>query len=295
LGAETQADAVDNTTKATNNNNAGFVQLQLKFGERVFSTLSLRHDDNERFGGKTTYRVAPALAVPETGTKFLGSVGTGFKAPSLDQLFINFPSFNFFGNPNLQPEESFGYDAGFEQAMFDKRVRFGATYFHNDIDNLIVTNDSGTSYANVAKAETFGAESFIAWKPLDRLSLRADYTYTIARDDVLDRPLLRRPKHKASLTAGVQATEALNLSATVLYVGPRVDGNRDFSIQRQKGDGYALVNLAGAYDVGNGVTVFARVENLFDREYEDPNGFLRPGFGAFAGVKVAFDAVKLVP
>jgi vitamin B12 transporter len=295
LGAETQADTIDNTTKATNNNNAGFVQLQSKFGERVFSTLSLRHDDNERFGGKTTYRVAPALAVPETGMKFLGSVGTGFKAPSLDQLFTNFPSFNFFANPNLQPEESFGYDAGFEQAVFDKRVRFGATYFHNDIDNLIITNDSGTSYANVAKAETFGAESFIAWKPLDRLSLRADYTYTIARDDVLDRPLLRRPKHKASLTAGLQASEALNLSATVLYVGPRVDGNRDFSIQRQKGDGYALVNLAGAYDVGNGVTFFGRVENLFDREYEDPNGFLRPGFGAFAGVRVAFDAVRLVP
>lgn len=295
LGAETQADTIDNTTRATNNNNAGFVQLQSKFGERVFSTLSLRHDDNERFGGKTTYRVAPALAVPETGTKFLGSVGTGFKAPSLDQLFTNYPSFNFFDNPNLQPEESFGYDAGFEQAVFEKRVRFGATYFHNDIDNLIVTNDSGTSYANVAKAETFGAESFIAWKPLDRLSLRADYTYTIARDAVLDRPLLRRPKHKASLTAGVQATEAFNLSATVLYVGSRVDGNRDFSIQRQKGDGYALVNLAGVYDLGNGVTFFARVENLFDREYEDPNGFLRPGFGAFAGVRVAFDAVRLVP
>lgn len=295
LGAETQADTIDNATRATNNNNAGFVQLQSKFGERLFSTLSLRHDDNERFGGKTTYRVAPAVAVPETGTKFLGSVGTGFKAPSLDQLFTNYPMFNFLGNPNLQPEESFGYDAGFEQALFEKRVRFGATYFHNDIDNLIATNDSGTSYANVAKAETFGAESFIAWTPLGWLGLRADYTYTIARDEVLDRPLLRRPKHKASLTADVQASDALTLSATVLYVGPRVDGNRDFSIQRQKGDGYALVNLAGSYDLGNGVAVFARVENLLDREYEDPNGFLRPGFGAFAGVKVAFDAARLVP
>jgi vitamin B12 transporter len=130
---------------------------------------------------------------------------------------------------------------------------------------------------------------------LESLRLRTDYTYTIARDDDLDRPLLRRPKHKASLTADLQATDALTLSAIVLYVGSRVDGNRDFSIQRQKGDSYALVNLAGSYDLGNGVTFFARVENLLDRDYEDPNGFLRPGFGAFAGVKVAFDAVRLMP
>jgi vitamin B12 transporter len=294
LGAETQADTIDNTTHATNNNHAGFVQLQSKFGERLFSTLSLRHDENESFGGKTTYRVAPAVAIPETGTKLLGSVGTGFKAPSLDQLFTNYPLFNFFGNPDLQPEESFGYDAGFEQKI-GERVRLGATYFHNDIDNLIVINDSGTSYANVAKATTFGAESFIAWQALEQLSVRADYTYTIARDDVLHRPLLRRPKHKASLHAGYQATDALNLSATLLYVGPRVDGNRDFSVPREKGDGYFLINLASSYDLGNGVTFFARIENLLDREYEDPNGFLRPGFGAFAGVRVALDAVRLVP
>jgi vitamin B12 transporter len=294
LGAETQSDTIDNSTHATNNNHAGFVQLQSKFGGRVFSTISLRHDDNESFGGKTTYRVAPALAIAETGTRLLASVGTGFKSPSLDQLFTNYPLFNFFGNPKLQPEESFGYDAGFEQRA-GERVRFGATYFHNDIDNLIVTNDAGTSYANVAKATTFGAESFVAWQALDQLSLRADYTYTIARDDVLDRPLLRRPKHKASLTAGYQASDALHLSASALYVGPRVDSNRDFSVPREKGDGYLLVNLAGAYDLGNGVTLFARVENLLDRDYEDPNGFRRPGFGAFAGVRVALDAPRGAP
>ncbi len=56
-----------------------------------------------------------------------GSVGTGFKAPSLQQLFVSFPAFNFFANPNLKPEDSFGYDVGFEQAVWAERVQFGAT------------------------------------------------------------------------------------------------------------------------------------------------------------------------
>jgi vitamin B12 transporter len=57
-----------------------------------------------------------------------GSVGTGFKAPTLAELFQNFSSFNFFGNPNLKPETSIGYDLGFEQTVRGKRVQFGATY-----------------------------------------------------------------------------------------------------------------------------------------------------------------------
>jgi len=64
----------------------------------------VRYDQYDTFGGKTTFRIAPALLFPETGTKLKGSVGTGFKAPTLAELFQNFPSFNFFGNPNLKPE-----------------------------------------------------------------------------------------------------------------------------------------------------------------------------------------------
>jgi vitamin B12 transporter len=57
-------------------------------------------------------------------------------------------------------------------------------------------------------------------------------------------------------------------------------------------DAYYIVNVAAEYDVGKGVTLFTRADNLFDRRYEDPVGFQRPGFGFFAGVRVAWD-VKL--
>ena len=289
LGLETQRDEIrDSPISAETDNQAGFIQLQSSFADRLFTAVSLRQDHNDRFGDATTYRVAPALRFAETGTTLKGSVGSGFKAPSLTQLFVDFPAFNFFANPNLQPEESVGYDIGFEQKL-GSRVQIGATYFHNDIDNLIALSDSGTTNVNIGHAETYGVESFVAYRPWDTVNLRADYTYTVAEDADLDRLLLRRPRHKASLSGAWQATNAFSLSATVLYVGSRVDGNRDFSVQRLEADDYITVNLAGSYAISETVTAFARIENLFDQQYEDPTGFLRPGFGIFAGLRVAFD------
>jgi vitamin B12 transporter len=168
-------------------------------------------------------------------------------------------------------------------------VQFGVTYFHNDITNLIAPNETSTTNINIARATTYGAESFVAYQPVDQVTLRGDYTYTIATDDIAHDELLRRPKHKASAAVSWQATDVLSLTATTIYVGSWVDGNRDSSIPRLKAGSYTLVNLAGSYELGNGVQAFARIDNLLDRRYEDPTGFQRPGFGVFAGLKVAFD------
>ncbi|HEX8489930.1 MAG TPA: hypothetical protein VF626_02830, partial [Chthoniobacterales bacterium] len=84
--------------------------------------------------------------------------------------------------------------------------------------------------------------------------------------------------------------DRLTISASALYVGSQVDGNRSFSIQRLDTDPYFLVNLAADYDLGRGVTLFARIDNLFDERYENPTGFQRPGFGVFAGMRVNFAA-----
>ena len=288
--AEHQRDEISTPT-ASITDDAGMIQLQSSFGERFFNAASVRYDSYDTFGSKTTFRIAPALLIPETDSKLKGSVGTGFKAPTLAELFQNFPSFNFFGNPNLKPETSIGYDLGFEQAAVEKRVRFGATYFHNNIDNLITINDTSTSFVNVGKATTYGVENFLAVAPWEPLTLRADYTYLIAKNDILDQELIRRPKHKVSLDAAWHVTEAALLSATIVYVGPWRDVSRSGTVTGLTANGYALVNLAGSYDLGNGVSAYARIDNLLDRRYQSPIGFLRPGLGVFAGVRLALDPI----
>jgi vitamin B12 transporter len=170
------------------------------------------------------------------------------------------------------------------------RLRFGITYFHNDIDDLITTNARFTSLENRPSATTRGVEAFVSFAAAPTLTIRGDHTYTEARDNETGNELLRRPKHKASLAAIWQVTGDSTLSLSALHVGARVDGNRDFSIQRLTASPYTVINLVGTHELTRSTTLFGRVENLTDRQYQDPTGFERPGLGIFVGVKVRYDA-----
>jgi vitamin B12 transporter len=287
LGAEHQKDEITKPISAGTAVNSGYAELQSAFAGRLFNTLSVRYDANDRFGSKVTYRLAPAFLIEAAGTKLKASVGSGFKAPTLSEMFQNFPDFGFFGNPNLRPESSVGYDFGVEQRLADS-IQLGVTYYRNNIKNLITGNDTFTSYANVGRAVTDGIESFVSYQPLPALELRMDYTFTQAYDDILHEVLLRRPKHKASMTAEWRATAKLSISPRMLYVGPWIDGNRDFSIPRLTAGGYTIANVAANYDLTDRLSIFGRVENMFGRHYEEPVGFLQPSRGVYAGAKAKF-------
>jgi vitamin B12 transporter len=288
LGLEHERDAISLPISASTTINSGYGELQSKFGEDFFDTVSLRYDDNDRFGGKATYRIAPAYFIKDTGTKLKASIGTGFKAPTLSEMYQSFPPF-FFANPNLRPETTVGYDVGVEQALLSDVVRLGATYFHNNTKDLIDSNADFTSYTNIGRALTYGVESFVSYQPAGAYSARLDYTYTEAFDQSTNTELLRRPKNKVSFRNSWQATKKLSFDATILYVGSWLDGNRDFTnIAPLSAASFTTVNLAANYDFGDKLSVYGRINNLFDRKYEDPTGFLQPSLGAYAGVRVKF-------
>jgi len=288
LGAETARDALHpglsfgfpSTLSRGITTNAGFAELQSDFDFGLHNSVSIRYDDNSRFGNKTTWKIAPAWVIGDT--KLKASAGTGFKAPALQQLYGTFG-----GNALLKPETSFGYDVGIEQSLFDGAVTGGVTWFQNNIKNLIVSGPAPTfKLLNVGRARTDGVESFVAWKAMDTLTLRADYTYTDALDAGTKLALLRRPRHKASVGGDWQATDDLSLNATLLYVGPQIDGNRDFSIPRLKMPDYVTIDLAASYRLTEKWSLFGRIENLTDTDYQSPDGFLRPRLGAYGGIKV---------
>jgi vitamin B12 transporter len=286
LGAEHQRDSITVPISASTDINSGYAELQSSFSERLYDTLALRYDDNDRFGSKVTYRFAPAFLIKETGTKLKGSVGTGFKAPTLSEMFQSFPDFGFFANPNLRPETSLGWDLGVEQSLLSDALIFGVTYFHNDIKNLIDAN--ATTYLNIGRAVTDGVESFVTYRPIQTLTFRLDYTYTQATDQATQQELLRRPKNKESLNTNWQATNRLSLNATLLSVSSWVDTNRDGSIPRLNAPGYTTVDLAAIYDLSSHWALTGRVTNLFNRHYQNPDAFDQPTLGGFAGVKAKF-------
>src|SRR4029077_6874467 len=134
----------------------------------------------------------------------------------LSELYQDFPPF-FFANPNLKPESSTGFDAGFEQGFAQDALRFGVTYYYNRIRDLITTDTTGTTYANIGRATTDGIESFVSYRPITRLTLRADYTFTEATDDVRHQELLRRRKHKGDIDAAWQASDSWQMNLDVLW------------------------------------------------------------------------------
>lgn len=265
-----------------------YIQDEIKLWDRLFATLGIRIDDHSRFGSETTYRVAPAYLIKETNTKIKGTFGTGFKAPTLYQLFAPATLWGPIGNKDLKPEKSKGWDFGVEQNFFKNRVTLGATYFRNDFKDLIQF-DWGQGYINIAKAKTEGVELFASAKPIDDLTLRINYTYTDTEDKTTGEALIRRPKNKIGFDINYHFLNNGNVNLGVIYVGKRDD--LDFSIspsRRVKLDQYTLVNLAVSYDITKNFQLFGRVENLLDKEYEEVKGFGTPGLSFFGGMKLSF-------
>jgi vitamin B12 transporter len=305
LGAERQSDSIRTDSvgdydlfgnyqqmmrTASTGNSAGFVELQSEFTKNFFLVSNIRYDDNDSFGGHSTWRVAPVFIVPGTETKLKATYGTGFKAPTLTQLYVNNPAFYTIGNPALKPETSKGYDIGFEQPLFQNRASFGATYFNNEIANLINSTGydvalGGFSFENVGMAKAYGVESFVSLQATDTLRFRIDHTYTQTRDESTGLRLRRRPANKVTVAAIWNPIERATVTATVLHSSSWLDYDR-FGTTLLDSPAFTTVNLAANYDIDTHVSVFGRVDNLFDKKYEVPVGFLQPGLGVFAGIRL---------
>ncbi|OGR83903.1 MAG: hypothetical protein A2902_05380 [Elusimicrobia bacterium RIFCSPLOWO2_01_FULL_64_13] len=259
--------------------NGLYVQDQLKLWDSFFATLGGRVDDHERFGSKTTYRFGSAYVFQPTSGKVKGTYGTGFKAPSLFQLH------SAFGDKDLRPEESIGWDVGLEQPFFDERASLGAAYFRNDFKDLIDFDPAASRYANTVNARSSGVEAFAQARPFGPLRVRLDYTHTSTENKSTGQELLRRPRNKfgASSQYNFPKRQAyVNLG--VVFVGRRDDLDFDTG-ERVRLKDYTLVNLAGGFETVKNFKLFGRIENLLDQKYEEVAGFGTPGISGFAGVK----------
>jgi len=265
-----------------------YLQDEIKLWDRFFATLGVRVDDHSRFGPETTYRIAPAYLLKETRTKIKGTFGTGFKAPSLYQLFAPPTLWGPIGNKDLKPEKSKGWDFGIEQDLLKHKVSLGATYFRNDFRDLI-DFDFAEGYINIGGAKTEGMELFASVKPFDDLTLRINYTHTDTEDKRTGRDLIRRAKNRPSLDLNYDFLKRGNVNLEVIYVGKRDD--LDFSTtpsRRVKLDPYTLVNILASYHITKNFQILGRIENLFDKEYEEVKGYGTPGLSFFGGLKFSF-------
>jgi vitamin B12 transporter len=252
----------------------------------VFDNLTLslggRVDTHSQFGTVSTWRAGATYFVEPTDTRFKASYGTAFKAPALFELYGS--GFYCAGNPNLQPEHSRGYEMGVEQGMFNHKVKAGVTYFFNSFSNLIQCPPPYMSLQNIANAQSDGYELFLQLSPYRWIDVILNLTLTHAIDSDTGQPLVRRPTSVFSARTDLRPLESVRLGVELL----QVSGRNDYDVVTGaivQPSPYTLLRATAGWSVRKGVELFARAENILDRQYEEPEGFKAPNFQAFFGVK----------
>lgn len=267
----------------------GYVaEYRLDIADQVYLSGALRFDDHEMFRNATTYRTTAAWQVPNTGLKVRASYGTGFAKPGFFELF-GFDPTSFVGNPNLKPESSKGWDAGFDYAFDDALISL--TYFSSDFEDEIVNDFSVFPFTvrNAAgESSREGLELSARYTPTENVILAASYGYTESEDDRGFQEV-RRPKHVGSVSASYGFARArVGLSAD--YNGPMTDVVFVPSIPSgvARLDDFVLVTLSGSYDVTDTIQLFGRIENALDQKYQEVYTYGTLGIGAYAGVRLRF-------
>jgi len=255
----------------TSRDNDGVYGVYLRNSELADTTLSLRHDDNERFGNQTTGSIALGKNLSQTVRAWI-SYGTAFKAPNLIDLYVDFPSFFFFANPNLKPETSKNVEVGLQLQALGAQWKFNA--FRNDIDDLITTDASFTTLENAQKARINGLEASVEILLAD-WTMNADLTLLDHENQSTNQELLRRPNQTLALNVAREFGDfdfAVNLLAQSDHhdIDPTTFGSSIVG-------GFATTDLVLGYRLNATMGLRLRVGNIFDKDYQFVDGFYTLG------------------
>jgi outer membrane cobalamin receptor len=303
---------------ARRNNQAGFLAGRWQLLPRVVVNAGFRVEDNDSFGTDVVPRAGIAFT-PRTGGEILGATrlrftyGEGIKEPRLDQSFgtdICNP-----GNPGLLPEQSRTIYTGVEQRLARDRVRFSADYYESrfrDIVSFTFCSPGGPcpvappgncpfgfgTFFNTDLARARGATVSAEARVNRRLLISGNYTYDDTR--VLESPnafdpaqspgnrLIRRPVHSGNLVVGTDWGR-FGGTLTGRFAGRRTDSDFLFPpLGLSSNPGYAVFDLAGSFRFNAQATAIARIDNLFDKEYQGILGYPALGRGAYIGMRFTF-------
>ncbi len=268
-------------TDTTRDNRAVFAVLDTDLSA-FNTTLSLRSDDNEQFGQKTTGKAAIGTDLGDN-LQVWTSYSTAFKAPSLVELYVDFPGFFFFGNPDLQPETSRNIEVGLEGSHAG--AAWSVNAFRNEIKNLIATNASFNSLTNVERATINGVElavngTLLGW------NANAALTLLDHENSETGQELLRRPNE--ILSAGISREfDKLNVGLTWLARGAQKDVD-PVTFGTSSVAGNAVFDLVLAYQLLNDLSLQLKVGNLFDKDYQVVDGYNTYGRTALLTTRYQF-------
>ncbi len=268
---------------------SGFFQQTFRFFDRLFMSAGVRVDDNSVFGTATTERGSLAYLVKEWGTRLHGSAGSGFRAPTFNDLF--FPGFS---NATIQPEKSFSWDVGVDQSLWKRRVRLGLTYFYNKFTNQIfcclpLAVFPFATTANIGRSRSAGIEFTSEVVLLDNLVATVNYTYTDSENLLTDRPLPREPRHRWNGSLTWEPIPRLSLFTEIHAVTSQFE-----TLGNVYNSGHTRIDVGGTWRILErhgalkALDLTARIDNVLDEGYAEVRGFPALGIQALVGLRATF-------
>ena len=235
--------------------------------------LGGRYNSNSRYGNNNTFTFNPSYTFNERFRLF-GSMASGFKSPTLYQLYAGYGS----GNINLQPEKSINYEVGVQEQFkgFSDRLVF----FYRDLTNAIDYNNNTYQYFNYASQAVSGIQYEISVKPIKQLTLTGNYTYISSRqktesrwtnNDTSYNYSLRIPKHAANITIAYQITPALYASINGKYVSKRHDAV--YQMPDVTLNEYIILGASAQYIINKNIKLFANGQNITNKKFFDVYGY----------------------
>ncbi len=258
------------------NNKALFVtnsnDLSCPLGGSMILTESLRTDRYDKFDNKTTGKVGLKRVINKD-LSLSANYGTAYNVPTLYNLY------SAFGNPNITPESTKSFDI----SMAYKQLK--VTYFTASTKDLIDFDLVTFKYNNLIGTTKFkGLEAEYTLDITDDLIASVNYTRLNAKNNKGE-VLKRRPRDTVKLSVDYYVTDDLHFGLNGEYIGERYDKDNKQGAQTGR---YTLVNLVSNYDVNKNLSIYAKIDNLFDKYYQVVDGYATAPLSMYAGMNLKF-------
>ncbi|MDJ0645590.1 MAG: TonB-dependent receptor [Flavobacteriaceae bacterium] len=232
---------------------------------------------HDEYGTHLVYNVNPSYTfdiAKSSNLKVFGSYSTAFVTPTLQEIFNKLPTIE-----ELNPEEVFTVEGGFDYKVSDKFSINGVYYYREetnkigfDFTTFQTINDLGTFVARGIEAEAL-------FTPSEDLQITTSYGY-INRDESL---LLKIPKHKVNVNIGYEFSRATFVSLN----GKFVDATDDFGGITLPS--YRVIDLFANHKlIDKRLTLFTAVTNLFNEDFQEIAGFSTRGRNYELGLRLNF-------
>jgi vitamin B12 transporter len=269
-----------------------YTTIYLRSWNGVNAQLGARLNHHSEYGQNLSYTIAPSW-IASPWLKLFASYSTGFKTPTLNELFGPFGP-----NPDLKPQNSRYLNGGGEVFLLGESLTARALYFHREVDDVIVYVFP-QGYINRDLQRNSGMEVSATYTPGSRVTLSGWYNYTTGEIRTLDAAgaaitrgnLIRVPAHAVGLNVFARPIPHLRLLLDASWNGKRDDlyfNPATFTNDEVELDAYLLVNIAAEYRLASDrIGVFADITNLFNSSFTEVYGYETGGLSLQAGLRVA--------